>query len=92
MIPISCSRLGTLKNGFALILEFQGLWLQQAYQLEFLGKSTFFPGLFVAGLSFFAVNCWILGIMVEDIGNKASSKQRAEGKREDEDFATSKAE
>ena len=24
----------------------------------------------MAGLAFFAVNCWILGIMVEDVGNK----------------------
>lgn len=57
----------------------QGLWLQQAYQLEFLGKSTFYPGLFGAGLAFFAVNCWILGIMVADIGNRSSSRQGGEG-------------
>lgn len=24
----------------------------------------------MAGLAFFAVNCWILGIMVEDVGKK----------------------
>ncbi len=27
------------------------------------------PGLWFAGLEFFAVNCWILGIVVKDIGN-----------------------
>ncbi len=26
------------------------------------------PGLWGAGLAFFAVNCWILGIVVSDIG------------------------
>ncbi|KAL8761248.1 MAG: hypothetical protein Q9184_002628 [Pyrenodesmia sp. 2 TL-2023] len=48
----------------------QALWLHQAYRLEFLGLSTFVPGLFVSGLLFFAVNVWILGIMVEDIGTR----------------------
>ena len=31
------------------------------------------PGLFLAGLAFFAVNCWVLGIMVEDIGKRFGS-------------------
>lgn len=46
----------------------QAVWLQQGFQLEFLGKSTFFPGLWLAGILFFGVNCWILGIIVKDIG------------------------
>ena len=63
------------------------LWLQQGFQLEFLGKSTFVPGLWGAGLLFFAVNCWILGIIVKDIGNVGAAKmvgnvveKRREGK------------
>ncbi|KAL8939940.1 MAG: hypothetical protein Q9211_002514 [Gyalolechia sp. 1 TL-2023] len=48
----------------------QALYLHQAYRLEFLGLSTFIPGLFVSGLTFFAVNTWILGIMIGDIGEK----------------------
>jgi len=65
----------------------QAAWLQQAYALEFLGQSTFFPGLFTAGLAFFAVNCWILGIMIEDIGRRGdvgagSGKFGGEGKNE----------
>lgn len=45
----------------------QALWLQQAYQLEFLGRSTFLPGLWLSSLAFFLVNCWILGIIVGDV-------------------------
>lgn len=44
----------------------QGAWLQQGYELEFLGKSTFVPGLWLASLGFFLVNCWILGIIISD--------------------------
>lgn len=51
----------------------QALWLQQGYQLEFLGHSTFVPGLFAASLIFFAINCWILGIVVEDAMTRSPS-------------------
>ncbi|KEZ41465.1 GPI mannosyltransferase 1 [Scedosporium apiospermum] len=44
----------------------QAIWLQQAYQLEFLGLPTFTPGLWGASLAFFLVNCWILGIVIWD--------------------------
>ena len=50
----------------------EALWLHRAYALEFLGQSTFFPDLFLAGLAFFAVNCWILGIMILDVGMQDS--------------------
>lgn len=50
----------------------QAIWLQQGYELEFLGKSTFVPGLWLASIVFFAVNCWILGIIVHDIGSSPS--------------------
>ncbi|KAI0517105.1 glycosyltransferase family 50 protein [Xylaria bambusicola] len=45
----------------------QGLWLQQGYNLEFLGLSTFLPGLWLSSLIFFAVNCFILGIIIDDL-------------------------
>ncbi|KAM0255098.1 hypothetical protein ACHAQJ_006102 [Trichoderma viride] len=44
----------------------QAAWLQQGYQLEFLGVSTFFPGMWLASLAFFLINCWILGIIISD--------------------------
>ncbi|KAJ5606731.1 hypothetical protein N7537_003350 [Penicillium hordei] len=49
----------------------QALWLHQGYNLEFLGLPSFVPGLFLAGLFFFAVNVWILGIIVRDGGEGA---------------------
>lgn len=53
-------------TALALWVASQAAWLQQAYQLEFLGRSTFFPGLWLSSQAFFLVNCWILGIMVAD--------------------------
>jgi phosphatidylinositol glycan class M len=52
----------------------QAVWLQQGYELEFLGNSAFVPGLWMAGLLFFGVNCWILGIIVKDIGSQSPSQ------------------
>jgi phosphatidylinositol glycan class M len=45
----------------------QALWLHQGFGLEFLGQSTFVPGLWAASATFFAINCWILGLVVADI-------------------------
>ena len=56
-----------------LILLFQALWLQQAYNLEFLGLSTFLPGLFLSSCFFFAVNIWILGILLKDLNERNPS-------------------
>ncbi|KAI4250067.1 MAG: hypothetical protein L6R40_000238 [Gallowayella cf. fulva] len=68
-------RLGVL--ALSLWVGTQALWLHNAYRLEYLGLSTFVPGLFISALLFFAVNVWILGVMIEDIGSKR------EGRRED---------
>jgi hypothetical protein len=54
-------------TALALWVLGQAAWLQQGYQLEFLGRSAFVPGLFASSLAFFAVNCWILGIIVHDV-------------------------
>ncbi|KAF5009068.1 hypothetical protein FDECE_4691 [Fusarium decemcellulare] len=67
------SLLRNRKLGIAALLLWvvsQGAWLQQGYQLEFLGVSTFYPGLWLASLGFYLVNCWILGIIITD-GAKA---------------------
>ncbi|KAK9459146.1 PIG-M-domain-containing protein [Lipomyces oligophaga] len=45
----------------------QALWLQQGYELEYLNRSTFVPGILAATLIFFVVNIWILGIAIDDI-------------------------
>ncbi|KAL8859703.1 MAG: hypothetical protein Q9178_003818 [Gyalolechia marmorata] len=63
---LSRPHLGIL--ALTLWISTQALWLHQAYNLEFLGLSTFVPGLFVGGILFFGVNIWVLGVVVEDIG------------------------
>jgi GPI mannosyltransferase 1 subunit M len=57
-------RLGTSVG--ALWVAGQVFWLREAYQLEFLGRSAFVPGLWIASFLFFGVNCWILGVIVGD--------------------------
>ncbi|PBP26356.1 hypothetical protein BUE80_DR002624 [Diplocarpon rosae] len=47
----------------------QVLWLQQGFQLEFLGQSTFVPGLWTASILFFFTNAWLLGIVITDAGS-----------------------
>lgn len=57
----------------------QAFWLQQGYQLEFLGRSTFVPGLWIASLGFFAVNVWLLGVVVGDVVGKEKGLRVSEG-------------
>ncbi|OPB44223.1 GT50 GPI mannosyltransferase 1 [Trichoderma guizhouense] len=52
----------------------QAAWLQQGYELEFLGVSTFFPGMWLASLAFFLINCWILGIIITDGAERSIQK------------------
>lgn len=56
------------------------MWLQQGYELEFLGNSTFVPGLWLASAVFFGVNCWILGLIVTDIRAPGSTNKLEVGK------------
>ncbi|KAJ4393878.1 GPI mannosyltransferase 1 [Gnomoniopsis smithogilvyi] len=51
----------------ALWILTQAAWLQQGFQLEFLGETTFVPGLWLSALGFFLANCWILGVVVGDV-------------------------
>jgi len=64
-------RLGMLAAG--LWVGSQALYLQRAYALEFLGESTFVWGLWGSGLLFLGVNCWVLGVVVEDVGARGGS-------------------
>ncbi|KAM4058761.1 mannosyltransferase (PIG-M) domain-containing protein [Hirsutella rhossiliensis] len=63
----------------ALWVAGQAAWLHQGYRLEFLGESTFFPGLWLASLAFFFVNCWILGIIICDGAGRGPEKNTAKG-------------
>ena len=55
----------------------QGVWLGEGYRLEFLGESRFVPGLWVAGLGFLAVNMWVLGVVVEDVGRIGEARRES---------------
>ncbi|CRG83471.1 phosphatidylinositol glycan, class M [Talaromyces islandicus] len=69
--------------GFGALLMWvtsQALWLHQAFQLEFLGTSTFVPGLWLASLIFYLVNCWILGVIITDVGKRGADKKPLETK------------
>jgi len=60
----------------------QAAWLYEGYQLEFLGRSTFVPGLWLASLFFLLVNAWILGIVISDVVNTpVAEKVQEESKK-----------
>ncbi|ROT39964.1 GPI mannosyltransferase [Sodiomyces alkalinus F11] len=62
-------------SALVLWVASQGAWLQQGFQLEFMGVNTFFPGLWASTVAFFLVNCWILGIIITD-GSHAGAQDR----------------
>ena len=69
-------RLGLV--GLAAWIGAQALWLSQGYALEMLGRSAWM-GLWGASLVFLGVNCWILGLVVEDVVvGQAGGGQREE--------------
>jgi phosphatidylinositol glycan class M len=67
----------------ALVLWILGqiAWLQQGFQLEFNGYSTFVPGLWASGILFFLVNVGILGIIIHDTKSKSRSQVSVSKKR-----------
>lgn len=73
LLPLYLPQSSFVKNkrfGLAALVLWvvaQGAWLQQGFELEFLGNSTYLPGLWLASLAFFAVNCWILGVIIGDV-------------------------
>ncbi|KAL2194115.1 PIG-M-domain-containing protein [Corynascus similis CBS 632.67] len=74
LLPLYLPRSSFLRDkrlgvaALALWIVAQGAWLQQGYELEFLGRSAFLPGLWLASLGFFLVNCLILGTIISDVG------------------------
>lgn len=65
-------------TALALWIAGQASWLQQGYNLEFLGKSTFVPGMWTASAAFFAINCWVLGLIVADIRTRDAGAKESQ--------------
>jgi phosphatidylinositol glycan class M len=63
-------------SALALWILGQFAWLQQGFQLEFNGHSTFVPGLWVSSIVFFLVNAGILGIIINDTKSKTRRDAR----------------
>lgn len=59
----------------------QFAWLQQGFQLEFNGHSTFVPGLWASGILFFLVNAVILAVIISDTRAKPDSSIRTAKKK-----------
>lgn len=70
----------SLRESVALVavwLAAQALWLQSAYQLEFLGRQVFVR-VWAASVAFFAANAWILVRLVRAVAaTLAACDQRA---------------
>lgn len=60
-----------------ILITLQAAWLQQGFQLEFNGASTFLPGLWISSILFFVINCLIIGFVIRDIRTRAFPKQVA---------------
>ena len=59
----------------------QVAWLQQGFQLEFNGQSTFVPGLWASSILFFLVNAGILGIIIRDTKQKEVDYEKTQEKK-----------
>lgn len=65
------SRIGAL--ALASWVLGQAAWLGFGFQLEFLGMSSWL-GLWGTSALFFSINCWLLGIIVQDGGRLVKTK------------------
>tara|TARA_R110002003_G_scaffold207_1_gene15947 strand:- start:15066 stop:15338 length:273 start_codon:yes stop_codon:yes gene_type:complete len=68
-------------SALALWIVGQVAWLQQGFQLEFNGYSTFVPGLWASSILFFLVNVGILSIIMHDTKCKSRSEVSVATKR-----------
>jgi phosphatidylinositol glycan class M len=62
-------------SALALWILGQAAWLQQGFQLEFNGHSTFVPGLWLSSIALFLVNVGILGIVIYDTKSSKSTER-----------------
>jgi phosphatidylinositol glycan class M len=59
----------------------QVAWLQQGFQLEFNGHSTFVLGLWASSILFFLVNAAILGVIIRDTKQKEANQGKVREKK-----------
>lgn len=63
LLPLLIPQLSmSLRRAVACVVVWaatQGLWLSEAYKLEFLGENVYF-GLWMRGLVYVVGNCWVL--------------------------------
>ncbi|CAN3357816.1 GPI mannosyltransferase 1 [Diutina catenulata] len=69
--------IGWAKGGAMVVawVATQGAWLSQAYNLEFLGQSTFDTTLFYSAIAFFLTNCWIVCEVMRAVPEETAKKR-----------------
>ncbi|KAI9732984.1 MAG: GPI mannosyltransferase 1 [Cirrosporium novae-zelandiae] len=81
-LPITKTHIPLLLATLSWLLT-QAAWLHQGYRLEFLGRSSFIPGLWISSLAFFISNVWLLGIVIEDVRVGAAEEEEKERETEE---------
>lgn len=83
LLPAALPKMGlTFRNGILLLLMWlagQGLWLAQAYYLEFVGKPLFLH-VWAAGLIFLVANTFILCYLMSSYSGPSQRVRKAKNK------------
>lgn len=67
---VSYTKMNWRSQGVPMVLIWvitQAMWLQQGYNLEFLGLNVFYPQLLLASTGFFMANVYIIGQCIQDV-------------------------